>query len=733
MTKFLFFVLLILPVTLSAQFTYVYNQGPSVADIDGAQLTMPWAGGLNATQYNTMDLNHDGIDDLVLYDRMADKVITMLSMDNLHHYAPEYEIFFPEDISNWVLLRDFNCDGKKDLFTGDVLGVKVYENVTEPGGNPAWKQFFFYSGFAGFKSPVLLSKGFTSKVNLQLQFDDLPAIVDADGDGDLDIFNFRFVGNGTVEFHKNFSVERYGTCDSLDFERVTQKWGNFTECSCGVVALNGDECPTAGRTKHAGGKSLLAFDADGDQDIDLVMSEAECTQMFLLRNDGTLLDPVINNVASFPPGRPVNLVIYPVAYHEDLDNDGQKDLLFSLNIFNKTFHNTNLSQSNLFYKNSGTTTNPTFTYLQSDFLQDRMIDVGDNAVPAFADYDGDGDYDMFVSRGGSQNFRSTVMLFENTGTEEAPAFRLINEDFFSFSLSEFFNVKIQFVDVNSDNTLDLAFTATNFFTGATNLFVVLNKSQSGFDFSGQSYIPVTFAMTYNENVHLTDVNTDGKVDILAGRGNGAMEYWINTGGPSQFQFTLENSAFLGLTSSVTRQHPSAATGDLDGDGNDDLVLGDQSGKIQIISDYKNASDASGAATEVVFNPLLGYYAQQNLGGRIWPTIVNLFKSTKPAVVTGNVLGGLGILKNDDGESLPDSPLIQIYPNPVFADRTLKLRIDRPAFVQLISTLGQQLTDPLKLQPQKTYEYALPTLSAGVYILRFTVRGKSYTRQIVISE
>lgn len=247
MIRFLWFILLVLPLSLKGQFTYTIDHTIPVQDINNTELSMPWSGGLNAAQYNTMDLDLDGNDDLVLFDRMANKVITFLNVNNKYVPAPEYENFFPAEISSWLLLRDYNCDGKKDIFTGDVLGIKVYKNITVEGGYPAWEQFFFTSGFAGSKSPVLLTKGFNSKINLQLQFDDLPSISDLDGDGDLDILNVRFVGNGTIEFHQNLSMERHGTCDSLDFERVTQSWGNFRECSCGEIALNGLSCaPIAG-------------------------------------------------------------------------------------------------------------------------------------------------------------------------------------------------------------------------------------------------------------------------------------------------------------------------------------------------------------------------------------------------------------------------------------------------------------------------------------------------------
>jgi hypothetical protein len=435
MIRALLFLCLLVPLDLLAQFTYVIDQSIPVKDQIGEQLLMPWAGGLNAAQHNVMDLNNDGKDDLVIYDRTANKIITFLNENNQYHYAPEYQSYFPDDITNWMLLRDFNCDGRKDIFTGHSLGIKVYTNVTAPGENPAWKHFVFKTGFDNGTSPVLLTKGFTAKINLQLQFDDLPAIADADGDGDLDIFNVRFVGNGTVEYHQNFSVERYGKCDSLDFERITQKWGGFTECTCGTFAFNGADCPpiTGGRTKHVGGKSLLVMDVDGDADLDVLFSEASCASLALLENTGTTSAPVVNSARSFPNGVPVNFSIYPAAFYEDLDFDGKKDLVAIPNIFSKSFFDHSLNQSNWFYKNTGSNASPNFNFVKTNFLQEHMIDVGDNSVPAFTDYDTDGDYDLFISQNSSEDVAAKITLYKNTGTSTEPEFTYVSNDIWQFS------------------------------------------------------------------------------------------------------------------------------------------------------------------------------------------------------------------------------------------------------------------------------------------------------------
>jgi hypothetical protein len=425
-------------------------------------------------------------------------------------------------------------------------------------------------------------------------------------------------------------------------------------------------------------------------------------------------------------------VLYPAAYHEDVDFDGKKDLVFSPSIYTKTLLNSNFEASNLFYKNTGTSTNPSFSFVKGNFLQEQMIDVGDNSVPAFTDYDGDGDLDMFISRNTSENIKSTVFFYENTGSASEPVFKLMNKDFFSFSLAEYYNLKIQFADMNADNTIDLIFTATNITNNATNLYFAANKSQNLFDFSGQLINRLEFNLTFSENLYVTDVDADGKVDILAGRSNGALQYWRNTGDASQFKFTLSNGTFLGLGSSVLRQNISTSVADLDADGNADLVFGDQSGILKIVSDYRQATDAAASAvTEIVFNPLSDSYTELNLGGRSWPVIVNLFNTTRPAIVTGNILGGIQILKHDEGELLPESPLIDIYPNPLDQTRAVSLKIDRPALVQVISILGQQLSTPIRLQAHQVYQYKFPTLAAGMYLLKFTVSDKSYTKRIVI--
>lgn len=733
MIRHLLVLFLFVPLDLLAQYTYLIDQNIPVKAESGEQLLMPWAGGLNAAHHNLMDLNDDGKDDLVVFDRTAGKIIPFLNEDNQYHYAPEYQNFFPSDITNWLLLRDFNCDGRKDIFTGNSLGIKVYTNVTAPGENLSWEHYVFLTGFGG-TSPVLLTKGFTAKINLQLQFDDLPSIVDADGDGDLDIFNVRFVGNGTVEYHQNFSMERYGTCDSLDYERITQQWGGFTECSCGVFAFNNEDCPPGGRTKHAGGKSLLVIDTDGDTDLDVLFSEASCRTLMLLENIGTTSSPVMNNPRSFPIGAPAEFSIYPAAFYEDLDFDGKKDLVAIPNIFSRAQFDSDLSHSNWFYKNNGSTASPNFSFTKTNFLQEHMIDVGDNAVPSFADYDGDGDYDMFISQHLSTEGPAKIAFYENTGTSGQPEFTFVEDDMWEISQRFLYNMKIQFVDVNADAKIDLTMTATSLQTGATRLYRILNTSERGLDFSGQYLIEMgAFNVGFSENTHLTDVNKDGVLDLLIGKSTGSLEYWRNTSSAEygSMILTLDDDSYLGLGSTVLRQNIACFTSDLDGDGKTDLAFKDQAGSLKVVSDFRNATDATGATDVVVFNPLRENYESVNLGGNIWPTASNLFGTTKPTLIVGSVLGGLTVLRHDGSEALPETPTIEIYPNPLSKDDGLTIKIDRPGTVQIFTTLGQEIMSPYYLPANQEIVFRMRYQAAGMYILKFTMDNRSYTRRVVV--
>lgn len=723
-----FLLCLLAPISALSQFTYSVDQSIPV-EMNSVALPNPWAGGLNSAQVNTMDLNADGQDDLVIFDKAASKISTFLAVNKTYRYAPEYEVLFPADLNTFVALRDFNCDGKKDIFTFGQIGIFVYRNVTQPGKSLTWKKLSFYNSESGFYSEVLLTKGF-SKVNLLPGTNDLPNFVDMDGDGDLDVLNMKFVAPSQAEYHKNFSMERYGTCDSLELERQTQSWGGFLECSCGKIAFNGQTCAQiGGRIEHTGGKALLTLDMDNDGDQDLLFSEETCSRLYYMENQGDANVAVMNNFSLFPASNPVGISLFPSPYLEDVDFDGKKDLLSSPNLNDRNELSNDFQQSLWLHKNTGTNQVPVFTYVKSNFLQADMIDEGDLSAPAFTDFDQDGDEDMFIGRYIGLGLRGTISYFQNNGTPSTPSFTLVTDDFLGLSIINLVNIKPQFVDVDRNGGIDLVFTATNPQNNRTSLYYILSKSATSPSFGGQQIQLASLTLSTSENVTMTDIDLDGRPDLLIGRSTGSLEYWRNSG--SGVSFGLVNDHYLGLGPSPYRQNITAVTGDLDADGHDDMAIGDQSGQLSVYGDFRNAGSIPQPFIGLIYDSFSKSYTPRNLGGSLRPVIVHLMAKDQPEMVVGNRLGGLYVLKNDHGTAMSEQLEVALFPNPLKAGQPISIKSDRNVTMDLYTSLGQHIGTSLFIPADQIISYPLQGLAPGIYIARFTAGSKTLAKRFII--
>lgn len=750
--RLILFLVLLLPLNALGQFTYELDQSIPV-EVEGKILSMPWAGGLNAAQINSMELNGDGKQDLVIFDRTANKVNTFLNQSNQYKYHPEFEILFPSEINKWMLLRDYDCDGRDDIFTASSNGIAVYRNTTLAGGNVSWEKLKFFApplacsppGTKGLFTEILLtttsesvvtcSDGsivtYENKTNIFPGSNDIPTITDMDGDGDLDILHMRFVSPGTVQYQKNLSMERFGTCDSLTFQRISQRWGDWEECSCSKFAFGETCAASGGRTNHNVGKALLAMDVNGDGNKDILFAEEDCPFLYYLKNDGTTENADFNTAIPFPQAKPSFMPLFPVPFFEDVDFDGVPDLITSPAVFARTNLNNPFTNSVWMYKNSGTKEAPNFTFVQNNFLQDEMIEVGDYAYPAFVDYDGDGDDDLFIGNYGNAQFRGVIAHYENVGTPSLPSFKLVTDDFLSLSILGRYSMKPQFVDINSDGNLDLAFLLADPRTVNTELFYIAGTKPNAIRFDDLQVQLVDFGIDNTENILLADIDQDGIIDILLGKATGALEYWRNTGPAGSFNFKLQNNAFMGLGSSLTRTNLNTAIADLDNDGRHDLIVGDQSGNITIYGDFRGTMNAPQPSTNILFDKFSETYTGKNLGARIKPVVVNLFNSDKPSIVVGTVGGGMLVLKNDGGKQLPFEPEITLYPNPVSNTQKLTVITDRNVLMQVFTLTGQKLTETIFIAGKQPFTLPIGGLAPGIYVARFTSNGNTYGRKFVI--
>ncbi len=735
-------IFIFLQTQVQGQVAYELTQEIPVKNAEGEGLLNPWAGGLNSGQYSTMDVDGDGLDDLIVFDRTAQKISVFRNINNQRYqYSPEYERVFPEGLRNWVLLRDYNGDGLKDIFTSSPLGIKVYRNTGSAGAPPTWE--IPYDG-----DPVF-TKLF-SNTNLQMNATDIPAIVDIDGDGDLDILVYFFTGNGGVNVHLNRSMENHGNADHLEFERVDQAWGSFYDCSCGNFNF-GSECPPGtggrvdpeGREEHAGAKSLLILDYNGNGKLDAIVGEEQCSPLYLLLNQGAnSLNAEMNSFSqNIPdPNHPSFVYIFPAAYYEDVTFDGKKDLVIAPNMSTNLLDGIRFQASSWLYENTGTASNPQFTFQKNNFLQEDMIDLGENAVPAFIDIDNDGDLDMIVGNYGNHDHLSgvkgTLTLFTNVGSSLKPEFRVTNEDFLNLAIDEIKSIKPQIVDMNNDGRPDLVFTATPSFSFTPSLFYIPNIGNGPAVFDKNQIQEIDIPMLITDNPFFFDITGNGLPDLFIARELGNISFFENIGTPAQPQFTLVENDWKGFGISTQRRFLSMRLADLDNDGTLDLITADNRGLIHFFPDFlNNEPDPSAGETAIIFNPLNQENESRVFGTKVWPVPVNLFSTDRPSLVVGTNQGGLLVLKETAAEVLDPLSLISVFPNPTgpaLGHTTINIQTNRNINVDIVNTLGRELTPWTFIPGGSTRAIDITGFPAGMYIVRMWSGQKVIdSRRIVV--
>jgi len=719
------------------------NVAPNVV-IDGRSLANPWAGGINSGQFSKMHLNDDSQEDLVVFDRAGGRLLTFLAVRQgsgyVWQHAPSYESLFPTNLRNWLLLVDYDLDGRKDLFTSTIAGIRVFRNVDHTNGF-AWQLI----------ADPLMTQGFSGNINLYVQSSDLPAIMDLDADGDLDILAFDFTGN-TVEYHQNFSVER-GKKQPFVFRKVNTCWGRFWKEECNDFRLNQD-CGTGvgegernGRVMHAG-NSLWAGDLNGDGLVDMLHGHVTCTNVSALYNGSTnTVDALVKGFdKDFPANKPANFTIFPSVYVEDVDFDGRKDLMASPSVYVNEGNLVDLAQSSWFYKNEGTEKLPKFTYQQSNFLQNEMLELGENAAPALTDYDGDGDLDLFVGFAGvrsERGYRASVWFFKNTGTRTKAAFELVTTDFLGISekLSNeaadkvlLTNVKPFFADINNDGTLDFGYVANTF--KGMEIRYIRNNAPRGramqLNPEQLTKLPTLPNFVNGETALFYDIDADGLTDLLIGKGSGNVEFYRNAGAANAPTYELVNEFWGGFE--VDFETKSFAVADLNGDRKPELMLGGQAGALAVFQDFAKTTGPLKSDNNLIFNEFLGKTAPLKIASGLVPTLGDLDGDQLPDLLVGTRSGGVLLLKNTSPTTVPapaDEPDFVVYPNP--AGNFVYVRVPDLGTLQLFNNAGQLIQQTTVGQIDSESVLITTDLPTGSYFVRFTnLQGTKATRKVAIS-
>jgi hypothetical protein len=374
---------------------------------------------------------------------------------------------------------------------------------------------------------------------------------DIDGDGDIDIVtgnvlqpNLVFVNDGSGNFPAILRRE-YGTRGN----------DNVGEVALGDMDNDGDLDIVVGqilqqnriflndgagdlerrRPFGSGGPPTMGIasgDLNGDQLPDLVVGQFEAPGAIYFSAPGG----TFTNGGSFGSGNdPVRQV-----HLADLDGDGDLDLLAA------TF-----GQDRLFL-NDGQGGFAHGTIVCG--VTPAVICLGDGADNTWSltpgDVDRDGDIDIVAT-----NLNAQSLIYLNSGGR-TPSFTTIR----LIGIGQVVATEAALGDVDQDGDIDIAL-ANPFGLNA----IYLNDGASPPSFT--SSIPFGTGNDTTLAVDMADMDGDGDLDIIAGNSAQTSAVYLNSGGPTP---SFATSVLFGGNDKATE---SVAARDIDGDGDRDIVAG----------------------------------------------------------------------------------------------------------------------------------------------------------------
>ncbi len=322
----------------------------------------------------------------------------------------------------------------------------------------------------------------------------------------------------------------------------------------------------------------------------------------------------------------------------DFDGDGDLDLFWG------DFFEPGL----LLIENRGSCRAPSLRSEPIPFPPNDPVKTSGYNAPAFGDLDGDGDVDLLVGvLGGAFNPNNTTvdnfLQLERTGARrlELRTRRFLSQvDVGSESFPAF-------ADIDADGDLDL-FLSNKIEPGDTRAGRVFFFENIGSATRPRLQLrgPVEeFSSAYHYAPAFGDLDADGDLDILMGTWDDELQLVLNEGDSSSPSWVVADPEIAKLTRG---RNAVPALGDIDADGDLDLFIGESSGELNF---YRNSGSASSPIYELVDDK----FGAIDVGRRSAPTLTDIDGDGDLDLVVGSEAEGLALFRNT---GTPQSPVFE---------------------------------------------------------------------------
>lgn len=681
---------------------------------NGSLLADPFTGGLELPQFQAFDLDGSAPPDLLVFDRIGQILLPYTAEYEeggiRYRYAPQWQSDFPA-LNQLLLIGDINCDGLDDLIStrqlGSAANVKLVAHLqsVSPGGERSFHSQDFQ----------LLE---ASDSLIRIHALDIPALADINGDDALDLLYIP-IGGTRIQYYENVSASQ-GSCDSLAFVLADDCWGDVSYQLDGSFSLNdcGDGfAPTAG----CAGSALLAQDFDADGDQDLYFSSLYEFHIRRLRNVGDATDALLADQQTdwIREGNP--LVEFPAAF--SLAGLEGQELIIASNRLYAVGAGDSDNDILRFVQPPG---DSSWNLVEQQFLRQATIDLGFRSNPTLWDLDQDGLLDIIVGYNRSDPlfaYRSGLAWYRNTGTATEPAFQLMDNNLGGLYSEQLKAIHPAFGDLDGDGEAELV-------TGLENGQLWAWKATAEPTGNYELLLPNPFAEITVDALarpQLVDADQDGLLDLLCGSRSGISRLWLNEGSTTVPQFYLAADTLGGIIPGGFFQENSPFL-HLDESGLQ-LFNGQRNGLIQVyaLDSWDEPADPLGELPGV------------DVGERTSLALGDLNDDGEPDLIIGNMRGGLQLFLSDQAVSdqAPHSKIPnrwQVYPNPVNSSVIyLDHYVSSPGTtLSLYDSQGRLIRNWALSFGQNHHRLLLPKeLKTGIYFLHLKSDAFSLSNKLLI--